>query len=454
MTFTAGSPSPSEIAMESFMHQWKNGKMELYQRLAEAARDVCKVALEPKGLPGLVVYSRAKNPDSLQAKFEKYKREGKNFKTAEEIEKGMVDLAGARIIMHNKRDLIHAEAIIREHADEAKFVEHPGNSGAYKGEQFLYEATHWRVCLTQRDLHARGVGDACGKCVEIQVRTTAMEIVANIEHDVLYKSTEHPKFQDKQRFEMHGLQRLIWDFSLAQNSALADHRAAKNNACLEELNSVGYFVQKWIKDAKEGWFKDKEVKDFKPLWMYLRCEPGMTSRAGLNQILKTYLRPELESTYAEVSPQYMCDNLNLVVFIMDQVHLESNRNLDSAEPGHARKIEIIKSTMVWLDRISVSKLTWQCNFTHDRSWETLLDSLTWLQNYMPGRVVQGHLSLDPDEVEKLDWLWQWFEQHQTRPIRLAFAISKHGEPRGSRESQDIITPLIANLGVPIYDRSA
>jgi ppGpp synthetase/RelA/SpoT-type nucleotidyltranferase len=183
------------------------GKISHFQHLAEVCAYQCESALKRQGLRVLVT-SRAKRLDSLASKVEDRAQE-KNYQSIEEIYDDIVDLAGVRIALFFPQDQREVDQFIRSNfkVDSVKdFPEALGHPGAYPKQFLGYVGRHYRLYLKPDSLppEERHLAE---HVIEVQVGTVLMHAWAEVEHDLVYKSTGAFLSQDEYAIldELNGL---------------------------------------------------------------------------------------------------------------------------------------------------------------------------------------------------------------------------------------------------------
>ncbi len=183
------------------------GKISHFQHLAEVCAYQCESALKRQGLRVLVT-SRAKRLDSLASKVEDRAQE-KNYQSIEEIYEDIVDLAGVRIALFFPQDQREVDQFIRSNftVESVKdFPEALGHPGAYPKQFLGYVGRHYRLYLKPESLPPEERYLA-NYVIEVQVGTVLMHAWAEVEHDLVYKSTGGFLSQDEYAIldELNGL---------------------------------------------------------------------------------------------------------------------------------------------------------------------------------------------------------------------------------------------------------
>lgn len=189
-----------------FIDDYKS-KISHYEHLAQTCAYQCESALKRRGLRALVT-SRAKRIDSLTAKVESRAQE-KAYQTIDEIYEDIVDLAGVRIALYFPGDREEIDHFIRTHFDVDQVKDFPEalqHPGSYQKRFLGYVGRHYRLRLNPETLPSVDQHLA-NYVIELQVGSVLMHAWAEVEHDLVYKSTEGFLSQDEYAIldELNGL---------------------------------------------------------------------------------------------------------------------------------------------------------------------------------------------------------------------------------------------------------
>ena len=182
--------------ISEFIDDYK-GKIGHYEHLAQTCAYQCESALKRQGIRALVT-SRAKKLDSLASKVETRAKE-KAYQSIEEIYDDIVDLAGVRVALYFPGDREEVDHFIRSHfnVDHVKdFPEALQHPGAYQKRFLGYVGRHYRLRLKPETLPLEDLHLA-NYVIELQVGSVLMHAWAEVEHDLVYKSTEGFLSQDE-----------------------------------------------------------------------------------------------------------------------------------------------------------------------------------------------------------------------------------------------------------------
>ncbi|KAL4895128.1 hypothetical protein BDV59DRAFT_174505 [Aspergillus ambiguus] len=282
--------------------------------------------------------------------------------------------------------------------------------------------------------------------------TISHSLWSRIEHDRVYKPNkwERPEPEELERLsiiqQVVGLQENI----LKHDRQASDRKTAKDNQLFSNLGQVENYFSKWITKYAEEWIKDKPIGPFEPVDMYLATHRTRT-RASLNELLQENFGTASEEEYLTIASEYAPVKLNLVIYLMDRLFLttiseggyEPDARIDSDEKDNVLRTKVIMSTMLWLNKLFTSTLAWQRKLIAPVD-ERPVRELDWLRS-----TGQYFLLKKPEwkkrDIKSVNDLWNWFENHNERPIKLAFYMSKRGLIRSGREEKEVMFNTIGTL---------
>jgi len=179
--------------IETVVNDYSELKQEKYRDYAKKVHELIGSILKNNKIEIHSITWREKDPKSLH---EKIMREGKSYDTPlEEV----TDLAGVRIITYIASDvdkilpLIKKEFIIDQDNSIDKRKNTDPSVFGYASVHLIVELSKVRASLPEYEAF-KGL-----KC-EIQVRTILQHAWAEIEHEVVYKSSEDIPFELRRRF--------------------------------------------------------------------------------------------------------------------------------------------------------------------------------------------------------------------------------------------------------------
>ena len=155
-----------------------------YKQMAQALQAILQQAANERGLLS-IVQARAKTISSFA---EKIQRPGKSYR---DPVRELTDLCGARVIVHNLRDVAAMCQFVEKHFKV--FYEHSGNKlESLEAKEFGYLSQHYIVRFEQMVFPEALVPQSLldlGLRAEIQVRTILQHAWADIYHELSYKSS-------------------------------------------------------------------------------------------------------------------------------------------------------------------------------------------------------------------------------------------------------------------------
>ncbi len=169
--------------IELFIKQYEK-EYAFYQQLALVVKELLETEIYNRGIKAIVTH-RTKKLDSLREKL--YRRNNKkHYRSCEDIEKDIVDLAGIRVALYFPSDRKVLDKTIERLFDVEAKKEFPSDPQRPKlNKRFSgYWASHYRVRLREsEELDKR----FSAKIVEIQVASVLMHAWSEVEHDLVYK---------------------------------------------------------------------------------------------------------------------------------------------------------------------------------------------------------------------------------------------------------------------------
>jgi ppGpp synthetase/RelA/SpoT-type nucleotidyltranferase len=170
--------------IEQFIVQYQN-EFEYYYQTSKICAHQLENKLESSGIRAMITF-RAKRADRLEDKLRKRNLE-KNYKTFEDINKDIVDLAGVRIAFYFPADMQEIDKIICNQFHILKSKEFPKIGVPNNKKTFIgYKAKHYRINFDPQKLSAKEKRFSHA-LVEIQVASILMHSWAEVEHDLVYK---------------------------------------------------------------------------------------------------------------------------------------------------------------------------------------------------------------------------------------------------------------------------
>lgn len=237
------------------------------------------------------------------------------------------------------------------------------------------------------------------------------------------------------------------DMSVANQLGISPAEA-KDNKRFESADEVGYYFRKLLRTAGQT-LENSTVATSETLKRFLESI-GIYNRVSLRQFLRASgLSTSPGSAYTEFQQQYDPLLVNQVLYLIDEEFLVRNdRHATNpyAPPPPAKRIEIMMSAILWADQIypSCRRVDWKSGFLNFPC-VSLMEYLNWLAQVNQRNFLGGDEMNNQDE-HILKRLWRWFETHDQRPIRLTFAMARHGMVRDVLQELGVLRDIIEDLG--------
>ncbi|MGV3533324.1 MAG: GTP pyrophosphokinase [Chthoniobacteraceae bacterium] len=178
-------PLTHEIIEGAVDRYWR--EFDRYAKLSEFVGEACRKLLDLNVIRGSVQW-RAKNPDRLRAKLEKWMASGDHAGELESVDSVFTvlkDLAGARITTYveSDRDKV-VESLVKRFSGVGSAAAVVPDKKDEAGK--FYRATHCVVSLKDDDLVGR-YQNLKGLGCEVQVCSLLAHVYNEVEHDLRYK---------------------------------------------------------------------------------------------------------------------------------------------------------------------------------------------------------------------------------------------------------------------------
>ena len=218
-----------QIIDASVDRYWR--EFDRFAKLSEFVGEACRKLLDQNVIRGSVQW-RAKNPDRLKAKLEKWMTNGSHaneLNSVDDVFKVLKDLAGARITTYveSDRDKV-VESLVKRFAGVGQAAVIPDVKD--EAEKF-YRATHCIVSLQDDDLVGR-YQNLKGLGCEIQVCSLLAHVYNEVEHDLRYKPLSG-SLSGQEKALLDGLGHLVATGDIVINQTLSAaeirQRANKDN---------------------------------------------------------------------------------------------------------------------------------------------------------------------------------------------------------------------------------
>ncbi len=224
-------------------------QMGTYHLLSGKTQELLSSVFSSKGIVSHSITNREKDPEKLREKITRVTKDYDNPL------KEITDLAGVRIITYFPSDVDKIVPLIKKEfkvdpkfSVDKRFSSDPAIFG-YASIHLVVEFTPERLKLPE---YARFNGMMC----EIQVRTILQHAWAEIEHNIIYKSTEDIPFQLRRRFaSLAGLlevadrefESLRQDEKGVRERIQSKIRSAKIDIPVD-LESISFYLEKYHKE--------------------------------------------------------------------------------------------------------------------------------------------------------------------------------------------------------------
>jgi ppGpp synthetase/RelA/SpoT-type nucleotidyltranferase len=434
----AAQPLGRESLVPLFMNQYDYKEN---QKLAERLAELCSQALLKKGISHRTEW-RGKATQSLQDKLEKRERERGQFRTPEEIQDEMFDLVGARIVLDRWEDRHLVKDVLYETFKVRRDKEMKRENG--------YQAVHYHVYLQQSQYPPDVHKAEARTLAEVQVHFHGMWQWSKAEHRVVYKQTRDPSPGLRNGLKTQNILATLQEEVAQQNRAQAAQEDAAHKEMLAkarekitDAGSVGSHLNEWVAKHDMDWARDElgSLGSATALMKFLDSREWRNTEC-LDRLLEKHLGDGVRDKYCETARYYGSIKMNLIIYLLDcevlkyeGFDLPAIKALDNHE-DHLRKIRVIFSTLIWMDRLFSPTYEWQRLLSRLEDQAIIRPGICWLSNSSRQNAFAEGTHLTPDDIVELTGLWKWFSGNRDRPVRLAFAMSKQGATRDlSKENE-------------------
>lgn len=405
-------------------------KTETYMKAAEAVADICTQALRDENLfESCLIKKRAKALESLRKKLEVRARDdGRKYDTMESIENDIVDLSGVRVACRDPADIsrirriVQGKFIIIREKDHGKMAPQvtPGFNPQFSG----YDGVHYLVRLYEDDAIKYNLQNCGVRQVEIQLMTALHSLYADIQHG------DYKDGSSKKRKLAREYDNLRGAFAVAEGMVL---RFGEKEARHEEKDAqpfattdcIGHYFRKWIDQNGQGWARREEPGHSPTLATFLTAY-NMNTPKALASLLDAHLGPYSEERYFSIRREYAPVEINLVIYLLDQVLLAGSETRAAESDNPLFQTRAIMSAIIWISKLFRPEWEWQDKLLIKGDREALRRGLNWLDSIEQLSFLSGEPLDREEDIQILNGLWDWFEKHNERPIRLAFAMAKRG----------------------------
>ncbi|KAJ5127418.1 RelA/SpoT [Penicillium atrosanguineum] len=462
--------SKADSVISSFFNQYVE-KISFYKSLLVAVENECHFTLAEQEISHFTE-SRVKDHQSLWKKLNQRKGNAQ-YSSVEDIEDDIVDVCGVRIIFHYPTDQHEIKVLLESIFDIQDVKCHSGGQEHTQNQPIGewgyqlplpdYIGTHYRGFVKPKifqehfeDLSAADRRFAAGTMIEIQVRSILDDIWARYAHSI-YKS-EVPTHESqgamlrKLRVGLEGVREVTIEM---QKFAVREEE--ESNRKFETNDEVGTCFRKLIKAECGVEYIDHRGVSSEAL-RYLLESIDKSTPGSLHKLIKSYnFCDGPDSKYEEIRRLYGPVEFNIVLYLIDRVLLCHNSQdeaiLEKEAVPAKRKMQILMSTILWMDKLLRSSFVWKLKLASTPSQKNPMKGLEWLSRARQhGMLTKGN-ELDNKDKAILDELWNLFENHDQRPIKLAFAMSSRGMIRDVVRERQEVNRIIEELIVTPNFRS-
>lgn len=225
-------PLTPEIITAAVDRYWR--EFDRYAKLSEFVGEACRKLMEQNVIRGSVQW-RAKNPDRLRTKLEKWMANGDHAAEIGDLDavfRVLKDLAGARVTTYTESD---REKVVESLVNRFVGVGNVTVAPDVKDEPGkFYRATHCIVSLKDDDLVGRYQNLKALGC-EIQVCSLLAHVYNEVEHDLRYKPLSGT-LSENEKSLLDGLGHLVatGDIVITQTLGAVEERQKENKDKFED----------------------------------------------------------------------------------------------------------------------------------------------------------------------------------------------------------------------------
>lgn len=318
-------------------------EFDRYVKLSEFVGEACRQLLDQNVIRGSVQW-RAKNPERLRTKLEKWLANGEHeeeFTDLDSVFSVLKDLAGARVTTYVEDDRKRVVAIIQKRFDGVRGSEVEPDPKDTPGNH--YRATHCLVSLKPEDLVGR-YQNLEGLACELQVCSLLAHVFNEIEHDLGYKPLSG-KLSQREQSLLDGLGHLVTTGDILINQTL-DAVAERQKKNVDRFEDEYDFVTRMRPSfpdatnfaANAGQLYEVCVKleldSPKKIKLALGWEDNVTATAAFNQAKSLAEKVAADSGQLEVDP--LSSDQLLVLLLEDDQRVEKLKELYPSGRGIGR----------------------------------------------------------------------------------------------------------------------
>ncbi|KAF9636442.1 putative RelA/SpoT protein [Lasiodiplodia theobromae] len=427
--------TPSVIS--NFLKQYDK---EWYRKLAKFAEDLCRVAMEPIGIPAFFEH-RAKDEGSLRDKLIQRHRE-RPYRGSKEIRQDIVDLAGVRIVLYMPQHTAAVENRIRTTFELQTIKEHPDSGeGSLPDKRYSgYQAKHYRVLLIRSQLEELKAPTHNGEepLVEIQVVSILHNVWANFQHDVEYKSLGGKASEEERSVLdlLNGLMQL-GEKHLEKLHDINIKRIQSRNKPFANKWELGTWLSNWLSQNMSP--KNVNLGPIEVLRRFIGLDDvAQDTPDKLELVLETIkFGDDWPLALQEMSDRLYQEKRASILIIAHILrnklpHDKTPRSfavLMKPQPPCENKIQAMASAFIWLHELFPPS-RWEQEVTEYARSRKQTEAVEWLLTKVSARTVMGkEIKYDDTIKRRVEKLWKWMEDSFIDVLCLSFSISKLGVNR-------------------------
>lgn len=341
-------------------------EMDFYEAAARLARQHLENALRSNGIKAITT-SRAKRPESLEAKLRKRVADGSRYANVVEIREHLADLAGVRVALYFPRErervnklitsLFFAAAPAKDMPDKIDDVRKgiATNDGAVYRKRFDgYMATHHRVRLQDEQVPVEDKRLTTAR-IEIQVASALMHAWSEVEHDLIYKPLSGRLSTDEHAIldEINGLV-ISSEIALERLQAARDRRLQTQQGKFDSQYELASYLFEHVRRLFDQRVEDETMG--RADWLFALLEKtGLNSRDKLESFLEE-LRPDFEQRpiAEQVIDKIVAGDRNRYEILQSIQHTEAEPQMHRALGRFLQHWIKLEEVLAWLGQPTVA----------------------------------------------------------------------------------------------------
>jgi putative GTP pyrophosphokinase len=228
--------------METVIEKYKEN-IDRYRRVSKKTESLMEKLIEEKNIKFHLSESRAKDPESLEKKL---KRPDKSYGFSIE---DIPDLAGVRVVVHDKDDLKKVKSLIEKNF-KIKRHKDSHNTESYDPNKFGYLSDHYVVLLDSPRVDLEEWEEAKGIQIEIQVLTVLQHAWATVSRVQYKREGEVPKSLRRQLNRLAGLFELADEEFVEIKEATKEAIEENKKPYDEETNVDSRVIEKYVRNSE------------------------------------------------------------------------------------------------------------------------------------------------------------------------------------------------------------